>query len=312
MELKGFIKSREVAEVLLTGLHSGQNVVLHGPGGYGKSEMALEFLRAIGARNEQVQVKSLSTGTLLDDLFGGVNIRALSETGELLYNVEKSVFSTPYLILEEAFDAPPRVLEGLKDVLTSGYIRNGLQSYEVKTKFIIVCTNRSKSELATDESSRALMERFPLSLRVEWDSHTLNDYRSLIETVFNHPMDDSLDAVLGYILDSIKEDESARPPAPRTVVRMHKILRAAGVRALRFLDGVPNISRAIEYLGDYAHWKRKYDEYYDEVDDLNDKIHNLGDEVTLSLLRKYNDKLGKLKHYAEKVNREVNFPTRDL
>lgn len=245
--IKGFVKSAQVAEILTAGYKSGQNVILYGPGGYGKSEMTTQFLRQIGARKDQVTVKSLSVGTSVDDLFGGINMKVLKKEGKIQYNLEDSVFSTPYLVLEEAFDAPLRVLESLKDTLTSGWVRNGAQQWKVQTKFIIVCTNRSKSELIEDESSKALMERFPLSLEVKWESHTLLDYKNLVNKVFGE-CPKTVSALLKYMLESISEDPSKQPPSPRTVVRMVQVFQAAGLNALKYMDGLPNIDRAIENL----------------------------------------------------------------
>ena len=239
-----FYKSEEVFEVLEAAHLSRQNVVLYGPGGYGKSEMTAQFLRNIGARDHQVTIKALSAGTSIDDLFGGVNMKVLQDTGEIIYNVEKSIFSTPYLVLEEAFDAPVRVLESMKDVLTSKRIRNGAQSFEIKTKFIIVCTNRSKEELSEDNSSKALMERFPLSLKVHWDSHTVEDYMEMLKGVFGE-LPAEIESLLKYVV-KLCTDAQIDPPAPRTVVRLVTVFKTAGIRACRFMDGIYGIDKAIE------------------------------------------------------------------
>jgi MoxR-like ATPase len=298
--MKGFVKSEKVEAVLTAAYKSGQNVVLYGKGGYGKSEMAVAFLRSVvNARENQICVKSLSVGTTLDDLLGGINIKELKETGCLQYNVSQSVFSAPFLILEEAFDAPVRVLEGLKDILTSGKIRNGLQTYKVQTKFIIVCTNRSKSELVEDESTAALMERFPLSYKVEWDSHSLADYQRLIKTVICEEINEEFEALLSYILESIKEDQSKAPPCPRTVIRAYKIHKAAGVEALQFLDGLPNIERALSGVKEALKVVQKKKQLVLKLDELWDyKILRLSEESSWKVIQEYITKVKALKDWA--------------
>jgi MoxR-like ATPase len=295
MEIKGFIKSKKVAQVLNTAHKSGENVVLYGPGGYGKSEMVQAFLRSIGARQEQITVKALSVGTTLDDLLGGINLKTLRETGEISYNVHQSIFSTPYLVLEEAFDAPVRVLEGLKDILTSKQIRNGNQVYNIKTKFIIVATNRSKKELSEDDSSKALMERFPLSLRVYWDSHSLADYQELISKIFGE-QNSTFDALISYMLESIEEDESKQPPSPRTAVRGFKVLKSTGIEGLRFLDGLPNIDRAIDNLAEQQRKIQQYENeknhvFYarDELNALMEEHKAFTDDATLKQVKEFNE-----------------------
>lgn len=301
--VQGFVKSAQVAEILSAGNKSGQNVILYGAGGYGKSEMSTAFLRQIGARKEQITIKSCSVGTSVDDLFGGINMKVLQEEGRIEYNLDYSIFSTPYLILEECFDAPLRVLEALKDTLTSGWVRNGSQQYQIKTKFIIVCTNRSKEELIEDASSAALMERFPLSLKVEWDSHTWADYEELIQTVFGS-IPETVEVLLKYILESIKEDSGKRPPAPRTVVRMVKVFQAAGVAGIKYMDGLPNVQRAIENLNSEMAKAVKVKEFEKLISELGILKSQFGDNTPYAEIKSYLEKVDLLSTYNKWIKKE--------
>lgn len=301
--IKGFIKSELVHEVLEVGRQTNQNVVLYGPGGYGKSEMSLAYLKE-HYKEKDITVKALSVGTTVDDLLGGINIKTLKDTGEVIYNVDKSIFASKVLILEEAFDAPVRVLEGLKDILTSRKVRNGSQQWSIKTEFIIVCTNRSKDELITDASSRALMERFPLSLHVTWNTHTLSDYKELCRTVFNKENPD-FTALMSYMLESIAEDESKRPPAPRTAVRMFKVLDQFGKEGLKYMDGLPNINRALEYISEYKVIQERKEEF---VKRMNKSIETgqqlVQSNPTLSEIKEFNLKLRELRESYTEEERE--------
>lgn len=304
--IKGFIKSELVHEVLEAGRLTKQNVVLYGPGGYGKSEMSLAYLKE-HYRDKDVSVKALSVGTTVDDLLDGINIKTLKDTGEIIYNVDKSIFASKVLILEEAFDAPVRVLEGLKDILTSGKIRNGSQQWDIKTEFIVVCTNRSKDELITDASSRALMERFPLSLHVTWNTHTLSDYKELCRTVFNRENPD-FTAIMSYIIESISEDESKLPPSPRTAVRMFKVLDLFGKEGLKYMDGLPNINRALEYINEYKLLEARKKEFTKRFKDLiESKKRILETNPTLNEIKEFNKKLNNLySSYSKEEREEVN------
>jgi len=247
-EIKGFIKSEKVAEILNSGFESGMNAVLFGRGGFGKSEMAYSFLEQKGVDASDIMVKSLSVGTMLDDLLGGLNIKTIQKTGFQEFNVNLSIFSKPYLILEEAFDAPVRVLEGLKDIITSKQIRNGLQTYDIKTKFIIICTNRPKDQIAKDDSSKALMERFPLSLEVGWDNPRYMDYKKLITVKGKKPSDDYL-SLIKFVIESISETEDL-PPSPRMALNLSKIVDTCGIHSARYLDGMPNIEHAVNWVAE--------------------------------------------------------------
>lgn len=290
MKINNFIKSSKVAAILNAGYKSSQNVILYGAGGYGKSEMSLAFLRQIGARESQICVKSLSVGSSVDDLFGGINIKTLQDCGRIEYNLDSSIWSYPFLILEEAFDAPLRVLEALKDTLTSGYVRNGAQSYKIATKFIIVCTNRSKADLIEDESSKALMERFPLSLRVEWETHTWADYAELINCVFGE-IPEMAEVLLKYMLESIKEDSSKKPPPPRTVVRMVKVMNLAGIEALQFMDGLPNIDRALNSHEELHKAQQQEIKYKKELKALVDQKRSMNGATTIEDWKEFSTKV---------------------
>lgn len=180
-----FIYSEQVNDILNLAFKTSKNVVLFGRGGHGKSEMALEFCRALGF---EPYVKTLGKGTLIEDLFGGLDMKKFNEDGTMYYNVENSFMNHEYVILEEAFDAPSGILESLKDPLSAGIFRNGSQVFNLKTKVIIVCTNRPKSEIMQDTSTAALMERFPLELKVEWKSYGVDNYTALFEKVLKKPL----------------------------------------------------------------------------------------------------------------------------
>lgn len=304
--IKGFIKSELVHEVLEVGRQTNQNVVLYGPGGYGKSEMSLAYLRE-HYKEKDIAVKALSVGTTVDDLLGGINIKTLKDTGEVIYNVDKSIFASKVLILEEAFDAPVRVLEGLKDILTSRKVRNGSQQWDIKTEFIIVCTNRSKDELTTDASSRALMERFPLSLHVKWNTHSLSDYKELCLAVFNkeHP---DFTALMSYMLQSISKDESKLPPSPRTAVRMFKVLDQFGKEGLKYMDGLPNINRALEYFNEYKITQQRKEEFIKKFNELREtKIELLDSNPKLNDILEFNNKMRDLnREYTEEERDGLN------
>lgn len=241
--INGFIKSDEVFDILEVGRRSIQHVVLYGPGGYGKSEMSVAYLKQAGIPDSDVTVKVLSVGTYLDDLLGGVNMKRLQKDGVIEYNLEHSIFNTKWLILEEAFDAPVRILESLKDILTSKTVRNGAQIWPIKTEHIIICTNRNKSSMISDASSAALMERFPLSLKVYWDTHDLTDYIQLARCVGKYSM--AFKYTITHLIDVLKEN-GEQPVPPRTAVRMMEIINNVGIDGLKYLD-IPYIDVAIKY-----------------------------------------------------------------
>lgn len=162
-----FINTSGISEVLRNGLTNDMNIILFGKGGYGKSEMCSALFNVPELR-DRVFIKSLSEATTEEDLFGGINIKKMTEEGVVEYICENSFANKEIVIFEEIFDANPRVLAALKDTLTSKEIRNGNQRFPIKTKIIIGLTNKTYEEVIQDDSTEALTQRFPISYKVEY------------------------------------------------------------------------------------------------------------------------------------------------
>lgn len=164
---KTFINTSAISDVLKNALKNKMNLVIYGKGGYGKSEMITNLFSGPEFK-DMVFVKSLSEATTEEDLFGGINIKKMTDTGVIEYNCENSFANKRIVVFEEMFDANPRVLAALKDTLTSKEIRNGSQRYPIKTEIIIALTNKTYEEVIIDDSTEALTQRFPLSFKLEY------------------------------------------------------------------------------------------------------------------------------------------------
>jgi len=184
---KNFIYSEDVVDVLMTGIEMGKNVILYGRGGHGKSEITellLDTLYKNKFINSEPFVQALGDGMTEEKLFGGMDIKKFKEEGILEYLPQFSWMNHEIVVFEEIFDAPPQILLSLKDIITSGRFRQGNQSFAVKTKIIIGLTNKSKKDFAErSDSLKALAERFPLTLKVEWSSYTKASFMKLFKKV---------------------------------------------------------------------------------------------------------------------------------
>jgi hypothetical protein len=222
-----FVFMDKTDQVLNIGFNTCKNIVLYGPGGHGKSEKTLDFLKERGI---QPYVITMGTGMTTDRLFGGMNILKFNKTGKIEYLVENSFMDHEYVVFEEMFDAPDFILEQLKDILSSGVFRNGTQVYPIKTKFIICCTNRTRDEFSKNMSLRALMERFPLELNVIWDNYTEISYNKLLESKFGV---DNVDPVIPYLLQEYAKNGITI--SPRIAVTAYSVYDQCGPEALSFI-----------------------------------------------------------------------------
>lgn len=224
-ETERFVFMDDVKNILEVATAVGKNVILYGPGGYGKSEYALAFLQE---RSIEPYVITMGTGMTTDRLFGGLNLPVFNETGKVEYLVENSFMNSEYVIFEELFDAPDFILEQLKDILSSGVFRNGTQVFPIKTEVIICCTNKTREEFAKNNSLKALMERFPLELKVVWKDHNRITYERLFKQRlgFSDPM-------LTYILEQYAIGGATI--SPRIAIDAALIVDQCGPNALNFI-----------------------------------------------------------------------------
>jgi len=172
----------KVVEALYVGTSTGKNVILYGPGGFGKSQVVKEFLRVVNVNAPTiVGYEDMEVEALL----GVPDIKKLTEQSvyELAFN--RSVFRTPgVLILEEFLDARPSTAAALKDVLTEGGLRQGGYFTESLISSVIICTNKSPDDMSVDDSSSAFYkERFPIRVKVVWSDYSHESYSNFLAII---------------------------------------------------------------------------------------------------------------------------------
>jgi len=222
-----FVFMDKTVSILNVGFSTAKNVILYGPGGHGKSEITLDFLKAKGI---DPFIQTMGTGMTTDRLFGGLDIPTFETTGKIEYLVHNSFMNHEYVIFEELFDAPDFILEQLKDILSSGVFRNGTQIFPIETKFIICCTNRTRDEFSKNMSLKALMERFPLELNVIWDNYTEISYNKLLESKFG---EGEVDPVIPYLLQEYAKNGITI--SPRVAVTAYQVYDECGPESLSFI-----------------------------------------------------------------------------
>lgn len=226
---------------------------------------------------------SFGDGLTEESLFGGINIKKFKDSGELEYLFKNSFLEHEIVIFEEIFDAPPQVLLALKDVLTSGHARKGNQTHRSKTKVVIGLTNKSKEDFAEDDSLEALVQRFPLTLKVEWDSYEKKDWLLLYKTVFGEEFFEDNKGKLTSLAEIITENNRAQNTfvSPRTAVHA----------ATLYTDGGD-----LKYISDID--PKIIDQYYAAN---KDREQTDADNKMFSMIEEYvkNNKLGDIDTNAQ-------------
>jgi len=224
--------------------------------------MSEAFFKAI---DEKPFIQSLGQGSTIESLLGGLKMKEFQDHGAIEYNIERSFMSHEYVILEEGLDAPTAVLEQLKDILTSKQFRNGNQQVPIKTKCIVVCTNRSREEIAEDDSIKALMERFPLEHRVEWETYNQEDYALLFDKVLKKPMH-----TFAQIVAEVSRNNFI---SPRTAVKAAIVYNTAGLSGLKYVAGfdphhVNEIESQMEEFEAIRQEREKFNAMHKQLSDL--------------------------------------------
>ena len=284
---KKFINVSEISDVLKNSLKNEMNLIIYGRGGFGKSEMITELFSGPEFKNS-VYIKSLSEATTEEDLFGGINIKKMTDSGIIEYNCENSFANFEIVIFEEIFDANPRVLAALKDTLTAKEIRNGIQRFPIKSKIIIGLTNKTYEEVIVDDSTEALTQRFPISYKLDYEITDM-DIMALAINKYPELEPKKLMGIIEWGKTTIKNKIT-----PRKVLELAKYLNGITINEDRkYSEMVTNNS--MEAAIEYIQKKKEFDKevlnlelkmqieksrgrieknmtYFDEGKDINQKI----------------------------------------
>lgn len=244
----------------------------------------------LGMISEKPFIQALGEGLTEEALFGGLEMKKFLDNGEYEYLVKNSFMNHEIVIFEEIFDAPAPILLSLKDIITSGYFRKGHQTFKIKTKMIIGLTNKSKEAFSEDDSLEALVQRFPATVKVEWDSYNKNDWRNLFNKVFDESFllkNKTKLADLTHIFE-MNNLVGAGFVSPRTAVKAAKIYAFGGS-----LDMISDLDKEIvaKYfkenkdsvvIQEYTELINKTEDYFNKIKNVCSKFMN--DELEDSIL----------------------------
>lgn len=219
-------------DILELAVDTETNIILYGPGGYGKSKFVKHFLKEKGLScSYVVGSKDLE----LEQLIGIPDMSQILNDSKHEIAFKNSPFmGADVLLLEEFLDVPDHIAAALKDVISAGGLRTRDKLIKSDIKHIIICTNRSPEEVPKTDSNKAFfIDRFPIHYKVDWEIKSAKKYYDLLKT--NTNLTDRESTVLSRICEEAKV-------SPRLVLRAAKMYKHTGtISSVKVINGFRDI-----------------------------------------------------------------------
>ncbi len=261
-----YYNTGSIIEFLYVSCVSKTNGILHGPGGFGKSELTEEFFNYY---NIPVSTVVGYHDMDVEGLLGVPNMKKLMEDSEYKTAFEKSVFNKPgILLLEEFLDVRTSTAAALKDILTKDGLRQGDTFTPSLAGQVFICSNKDPEEVSVDFSTSAFYkERFPVNLFVAWDSYATEDFNRLFKLVCKDEYEPNKDEllVLSSICSASCKDDGVI--SPRTAISAARVLISAGFNAIKFISELDTSS--LEDIQRDLIRKKNFDELVTMIKHIN-------------------------------------------
>lgn len=285
---ENFLRHENLVEDIHTILSMGNNMIIQGDGGFGKSDIVNSVCETLGL---EINYLVCNESTTVSDVLGPIDINNYLDGKGYERDFDKGVFrGQGVLVIEEAFDAPADVITAIKDVMSRKKLVHKDGHVESLVSNVILITNVLVEDLPKTPSINALLSRFVITHTVDcnWSKE---DYNNLLSIRFKR-MDSDLIEYLSMVF-SLSTGMS-----PRKALDIAPIIDRKGTSFLsRVLDLKESDIESFIVFSDHRKEMRAciedskvfYDKYVNIMSEYNNGNRDKG--ATIEMLTVFKDRV---------------------
>jgi MoxR-like ATPase len=289
-ELQGaFIEREDVLKQIALALLSRQHVLMTGPPGTAKSQLATRVLGRIVSQDTgqpSLYARQFTESTVQTDLVGPIDFKTLMDTGRTQHFTDEGILGAVHAFLDEVFDGRDMLLRSALNILHERELKQGTKTTRGRIECAIMTSNRYLADILDNERLVAFVDRIaflsfvpkgfgapgaleqvlraqvagrkPPELETRLTIQDLDLLQAAVDAVY---IDDSICGALAALIQGFDAELAAarranptfvpsRYLSTRTAVRMGSLLRAICYYDLLFRDPNRPLEAARADLGE--------------------------------------------------------------
>ena len=162
-ELQGvFIEREDVLKQIALALLSRQHVLMTGPPGTAKSQLATRVLGRIVSQDTgqpSLYARQFTESTVQTDLVGPIDFKTLMDTGRTQHFTDEGILGAVHAFLDEVFDGRDMLLRSALNILNERELKQGTKTTRGRIECAIMTSNRHLADILDNERLVAFVDR---------------------------------------------------------------------------------------------------------------------------------------------------------